>query len=231
MYLASTSYLMVCHLSLCFFYSCTYEYLTLKMSFRRNLTLQRRSPIKLLLLFFSQALLSSGFCVSEIDFLRFNWFFYVCVYIYIFISINLENTFKAETFCSCLVLSESLPSSWSPHMHTLVVAIKGAMEPVVSAWSNPDLWLAIMSHHGAREFCIWVSTVVIRHLQLIWGAEVSMTTEMGKKTISFSCICKALSLFKDFVVVVVVYGMFFFVCLVGGFFCCGFFGFGGGDLD
>lgn len=42
------------------FYSCTYKCLTLEMSLRRNLTPQRRSLIKLLLLFVLPARLSSS---------------------------------------------------------------------------------------------------------------------------------------------------------------------------
>lgn len=81
MYLASTSYLMACQSSLWSFYTCTYKCLTLEMLFRRNLALQRRSPMKLLLLFGFPARLSSPGFVYLLFF-----FFKVCsnkFYIYV----------------------------------------------------------------------------------------------------------------------------------------------------
>lgn len=69
------------------FYSCTYKCLTLEMSLRRNLTPQRRSLIKLLLLFVLPARLSS----SVLSF----WDFFFKVYpnnFYICKSNDLENS-------------------------------------------------------------------------------------------------------------------------------------------
>lgn len=126
MYFASTLYLMVCQLSLWSFYSCTYKCLTLEMSFRRNLTLQRRSPMKLLLLFVFQALLSfSGFLYLRIFLSISNEVLHIRK------NVNLENTFKAETFPSCL-------GCWSP--------CQAHAAPTCTHWS----WLARVRMQWAR---------------------------------------------------------------------------------
>ena len=141
---------MVCQLSLWSFYSCTYKCLTLEMSFRRNLTLQRRSPMKLLLLFVFRALLSSsGFVYLRIFFSISKQVLYICK------NVNLENAFKAETFPSCLGLPKSLPSSCYPHMHTLVTAGKsqGAMG---QTWSQQPL----LSPSLARGLSPYPATVL-----------------------------------------------------------------------
>lgn len=105
------------------------------MLFRRNLALQRRSLMKLLLLFGFPAWLSSpGF-----------------VYLLIFLSIskqvldicknvNLENTFKPESFPSCMCLPRSLPSScYHLHAHTSCGWQESGcggthLEPAAPAW-------------------------------------------------------------------------------------------------
>lgn len=106
MYLASTSYLMVCQSSLWSFYSCTYKCLTLQMLCRRNLTL-KSSPVKLLLLFVSSFAFLFRFCVSE-DFLK--------VYpnkLYIYVKELIWRTPSKQRPSLATWLGEFLPTHWS----------------------------------------------------------------------------------------------------------------------
>lgn len=159
MYLASASYLMVCQLSLWSFYSCTYKCLTLEMSFRRNFNSAKEEPHKApASVWFSSIAFLFGFCVSENFFLRVSKKVQdICK------NVNLENTFKAETFPSRLGLQMPLPSSRNPHMHTLVVAGQ-SQGATGQAWSQQPLlgpWLAVgLSPHPARG---WAALCRCRH--------------------------------------------------------------------
>lgn len=182
MYLASTSYLMVCQLSLWSFYSCTYKCLTLEMSFRRNLTPQRRSPIKLLLLFAFQALLSSlGFVYPRIFLSVSKKILYICK------NVNLENSFKSRDLPFPLGLAQ-VPAKLMlpPHAHIGCgwqdQGCNGPdLELAAPTWPIVGGWFVTTSRHGAGE--LWVGPEVIRYLWQIWGLEVCMTLQKwGRKT-------------------------------------------------
>lgn len=133
MYLASPSYLMACQESLWSFYTCSYKCLTLEMLFRRNLVLQRRSPMKLLLLFGFPAWLSSpGFVYLLIFLSIFKQILDICK------NVNLENTLKTESFPSACACQGPYQVHATACMHTWTVA--GRNQGVVGhTWSQQPL--------------------------------------------------------------------------------------------
>lgn len=177
--------------------------LTLEMSFRRNLTLQRRSPMKLLLLFGFWALLSSsGFVYLRIFLSISKQVLYICK------NVNLENIFKAETFPSCKGLQKSLPSSCYPHMHTLVVADK-SQGATGQTWSQqPPLGPSLargLSSCPATVLGSFVSVLALRLLDIydrfeeltfVWHYRNG--EENQKLPLCFSCISKTPSVFRFF---------------------------------
>lgn len=136
------------------------------MSFGRNLALQRRSPMKLLLLFgFPVRLSSPGF----VYLLIFKSMSKQVIYIYICKNANLENTFKAE-ISSCMCLPRSLPSScYCLCAHTGCSWQESRcggthLEPAAPAWPVVAMGLVTVSCHDAAELCVGFGTAAMKCL-------------------------------------------------------------------